>query len=1067
MALISYRFGLRKCTKNTKRFLKSKIRYYNNSDSTFNLEFMSILSGDVHPMPGPIQTTNEQNGAFSAIPTRITNRTPQLYPRGSNGSDNRNLISINTNYHTNQNNQFRGQSHSIKLSHLNVRSLKNREHFHQVADLVSNGDYDVFTVSETWFNSSVRNTEVNIPGYHLARLDRKRKTGTGVCAYVRNSLKLKVLSDITANSEEGFQQLWFTIQHKKLRSLVICVVYRPPDVPLTTLTEALAPAYSQAATLGKDIIILGDLNCDLLAPSKPEFSALNSLCSLLTLKQLISEPTRVTQTSQSLIDVILTSNEDLVKCNKVLYTTISDHFLVSCELNLKRPRSDPPCITTRSYKTFDPEAFSKDISSVPWNTVGILDHVDDQVSMFNSLFLEVLDQHAPKTFKAIHKKSRVISPEIKTLMSQRDSLHKTARQTGQSSDWQAYRSIRQQVKAEIRSSETKIIREEINSNSSKSSIWKTVRRCLNPYGNSNLPYSKDSTEVLNSFNEYFVSVGDTAANQASELAKQHGLTTTTPTISTEPTTSNSRDISQTFKFERVTASTVKEIITAMPSNKAPGYDRINIGVVKTCLPHILHVLTDLFNKSLMSSQFPKEWKIAEVVAHPKEGDHEEPCNNRPISLLPVLSKILERIVHNQFVNFLVTNNKLSIHQSGNKQLHSTETLGLLFTSHLLRAIDEKKVTAVMLLDLSKAFDSINHQTLLIQLKGFDVSPGALSWFESYLTDRQQCVRINNSRSNFLTIQHGVPQGSILGPLLFNLYINDLPSMCNTCSIESYVDDSKLYLSFPGKDVDSSLRVLKEDLLRVASWCCTNGLLINPKKTKFCVFGSEKMLARTTIPSLTFLGEELQAEDHVKDLGIILDKGLTFTQHIDSLVSDLMGKLLMISRISHLFDKASLFTIINSLVFSKMFYCSTVWAGTTKSNISKLQLVLNFAARLLSGKRKYDHISPTLKSLNLLPVSQLLTLRDSIMMFKIMNKQAPNYLLQLFNTRSSIHNYNTRNKDNLNIPKCRTTITQQNSFEHRGTKVWNSIPQEIKNSSKTVYSFKRSLKATILNNFLTS
>ena len=176
-----------------------------------------------------------------------------------------------------------------------------------------------------------------------------------------------------------------------------------------------------------------------------------------------------------------------------------------------------------------------------------------------------------------------------------------------------------------------------------------------------------------------------------------------------------------------------------------------------------------------------------------------------------------------------------------------------------------------MLDLSKALDSIQHNILLAKLRSLGASEEALNWFQSYLLDRQQLVRINNVRSSPLPTLHGVPQGSILGPLLFSLYLSDLPSICTTCNVESYVDDSKLYLSFPSRDVETGLENLKDDLLRVASWCCANGLLINPDKTKFCVFGSAQLLARVSIPPLTFLGKELKVEDTVKDLGITLDR----------------------------------------------------------------------------------------------------------------------------------------------------------------------------------------------------
>ena len=646
-------------------------------------------------------------------------------------------------------------------------------------------------------------------------------------------------------------------------------------------------------------------------------------------------------------------------------------------------------------------------------------------------------------------------------MLRRDTLQKLARRTSHPSDWKSFRLLRHQVKSKIRLAETEFFRDEINSNKeNKTSIWKTVCRVLSPYGNQSPPFSRDCIEVANEFNEFFTSVGDKAANQAKQLALKFDL----PDLEqVPPSTPPEEEIAPKFTFQHVSSGRVKEIIKSMPSNKSPGYDEIHMSVIKTCLPHILPVITKIFNASLMTGCFPKDWKLAQVVAHPKDGDHELASNNRPISLLPALSKVLERIAHEQFVCFLTSYNKLSIHQSGNKQLHSTETLGILFTSHLYRAVDEKKVTGVLMLDLSKAFDNIHHETLLMKLRTLGVSDETLSWFASYLSDRQQRVRINSSLSNSLTIRHGVPQGSILGPLLFNLYINDLPSVCTTCHVESYVDDSKLYLSFSRKEIEGGLEDLKADLLRVASWCCSNRLLINPDKTKFCVFGSSKMLGQVTIPPLTFMGKDLHVVDSVKDLGVILDKRLSFNEHVDTLVSNLMGKLCMISRVRHVLDTPTLFTVINSLVFSSLFYCSSVWSGTCKGNIAKLQLVQNFAARLLSGKRKFDHITPTLKQLKLLPVSDLLYIRDAVQMYKCMNNLAPSYLSQLFTKRSQTHSFLTRNRDSLQLPRCRTALAQQ-SFVFRGVTIWNSLPEELRNCSSIV-SFKNQLKSELLSKWL--
>ena len=277
----------------------------------------------------------------------------------------------------------------------------------------------------------------------------------------------------------------------------------------------------------------------------------------------------------------------------------------------------------------------------------------------------------------------------------------------------------------------------------------------------------------------------------------------------------------------------------------------------------------------------------------------------------------------------------------NFKYHSTETLSLLVTGHIFKAMDNKEITAMVLIDLSKAFDSICHRTLLLTFQGLGASIKASKWFESYLTDRMQSTRLGTSPSEELIVTHGVPQGSILRPLMFSLYMNDLPSVVKFPSVDSYVDVTKVYLSFSSKDIDSCLTKVTEDLRLIAAWCCTNKLLIDLSKTKFILFGIRELLSKIPDVRVPFLSQNLAPVPGIKDLSIMLDSNLIFNEHVNTLPSSLISTLCQISKVRHLFSKSVPFTILNCLVFGKLFCSSTVSSGTLKQNIHKLQLVQKF------------------------------------------------------------------------------------------------------------------------------
>ena len=345
--------------------------------------------------------------------------------------------------------------------------------------------------------------------------------------------------------------------------------------------------------------------------------------------------------------------------------------------------------------------------------------------------------------------------------------------------------------------------------------------------------------------------------------------------------------------------------------------------------------------------------------------------------------------------FLESKQRPSTEQSENKRFHSTETSLIETTDIILEAMDKQKVTAVVLLDMSKAFDSLNHDILLLKLQDTGLSSAALNWFSSHLPNRFRAVRINSEVSDKLPIQSGVPQGSILGPILFNVYVNDLPSVPQYCKSKTYVDDKRLDITFPVQQRASVVEDMNKDLTKIRNWCFDNRLLLNASKNKLMLFGSRQMIAKIPNFHLSLLGKDLVPTRCARDLGVIFDDRLTFSDHTVKTVLSCMSNLTQINRARHAFDKDLL--------------------------VTKLQAIQNFAARIVTRSRQFDRITPILKQLRWMPVKDHLFYRDALLPYSY----------------------------------CYKTTTGQRSFLYRAVTIWNNLPSDIKLSS-TINIFKRTL-----------
>ncbi len=424
----------------TEQSRKRRVRSYaHNNQRSFFVQYM-CGNRKIPACPGKYRETKSYSTGF------ITRYIP--VQNSGNRANKYNLIQIPIQTNINSNSRpfsTRSQnnvvSHKLKIAHLNIRSLRNTSHLIETKELVKSHKIDVLTMSETWLNSTVTNGEIAIDDYKIYRLDRLHKKGGGVCVFAKKVLKVTILNELTSTSESNFQQLWIKLQNKKMKTIIICVTYRPPDCPLNCIQDDFRQNYVQALSMNKPIFILGDLNCNLLKDC-PEKRAITELCNDLNLKQIIKEPTRITDTSQSLIDVILVSTEAVVLESGVLDSAISDHFPIYVSTKLKVLKTPPTYITVRSFKNYYPNAFSSDLATKSDRLLSIFTETDvnTKTEVLKDVIQSTLDSHAPiKTIKIRSRSNTFVTPDTKELMKSRDKLHQRFLKTRCKRDWEMYR----------------------------------------------------------------------------------------------------------------------------------------------------------------------------------------------------------------------------------------------------------------------------------------------------------------------------------------------------------------------------------------------------------------------------------------------------------------------------------------------------------------------------------------------------------------------------------------------------------------------------------------------------
>ena len=795
----------------------------------------------------------------------------------------------------------------FKLASLNVTSII--KHIDELRVLLVDHSIDVLAINETRLDSTINDNEVHISGYEIVRRDRSvnGRFGGGVCFYVRCNINFLPRFDMSIDQLEN---LCIEIRKPRSKPFLVTTWYRPPDSPVDKFNyfETLV---GRLDAENVEYYLMGDLNCNFGSTVMDHNSTiLTSITDLYGLQQLISEPTRITKSSSTLIDLIFTNSPDKIVCSGVSHISISDHSLIYAfrKLSTGLFTKGHSTVTYRKFKNFDSASFRNDIWLQNWDEIRAHDRAH---------FADIGPKLADK-----------------------------------------------------------------------------------------IPCNENSRSHL----DYL--------------------------------SSNESGASTSFQLKTTSSSIVFSLLSKLSKSKATGLDKISARLLRECPDLISDSLSIIFNRSIITGIFPDDWKCSKVIPLFKQGKRKDLNNYRPISIIPIVAKVFERIIYDQFNFFLTDNKLLSTSQSGFRSLHSTVTALLEATNDWAYNIDHGNVNAVVFLDLKKAFDTVDHAILLSKLNAYGIES---EWFKSYLSDRDQKCFVNGFLSPNRSLSCGIPQGTILGPLLFLIYINDLPNCLEHSQARMYADDTHLTLASNNvRDINQNLN---QDLVNVSEWLIANKLTLNQSKTEFMLIGSRQRLCTLSpLPSLEIDGIPVNQVSLTKSLGVLIDENLSWNMHINKLIKKIASSIGAIKRVRPFVPFTTLQYIYNSLVQPHFNYCCVVWDNCNKTYADKLQKLQNRAARVLTSS-SYDIAADfLLEKLGWRKLDTQRKLEKAVMVYKSLNGLAPDYLRPMFIDRSSITNYSLRDTEGkLAIPKPRTNYLK-NSFGYSGAVLWNSLPTELRKTN---------------------
>ena len=512
---------------------------------------------------------------------------------------------------------------------------------------------------------------------------------------------------------------------------------------------------------------------------------------------------------------------------------------------------------------------------------------------------------------------------------------------------------------------------------------------------------------------------------------------------------------------------VLKIIKSSPSKHCE-LDPLPTWLLKEATSTIIPCVTDIINTALEQGECPSVFKEALVRPLLKKEtlDPEILSNYRPVSNLSYISKVLEKVVAARIKDHLQAHNLLEPLQSAYRQFHSTETALVKVFNDLALALDQRKAAVLVLLDLSAAFDTIDQDILITRCSHlFGISGVALSWIRSYMTGRKQCVKVNNITSEAKNLNCGVPQGSVLGPLLFTMYTTPLGDLLRqrSANYHLYADDTQLYIVFEVHEADNAINQLESTISFVKTWMTQNMLKLNTNKTEFLLISDRKQLSKLNNISLQVGSDTIWPADAARNIGITFDSCLSLIPQISNCARSALFHLRNIGKVRKYLSEDASAQLVHSLVTSRLDYGNALLINLPACHLKKLQHVQNIAAKIVTRSGKYEHITPILKSLHWLPIHARIDYKIALLVYKAMNGRAPSYIQDLLVPYVPNRNLRSTGTGLLQEPKFRTKTYGMRAFSVAAPKLWNSLPSDLRLCAK-YDSFTKLLKTYLFTKY---